>query len=53
MPRRPRTLVDGGIYHVFNRGNNRHDLFCDQEGIGQVLTIEPGTFRNVPNSDLC
>ncbi len=38
MPRRPRVLVDGGIYHVFNRGNNRHDLFCDQEDAGIFLS---------------
>jgi len=27
----------GGIYHGFNRGNNRHDLFCDQEDAGTFL----------------
>lgn len=27
MPRRPRELEDGGIYHLFNRGNNRMELF--------------------------
>jgi putative transposase len=27
MPRKPREFVDGGIYHVFNRGNNRGSLF--------------------------
>ena len=29
MPRRPRELVDGAIYHVFNRGNDRRILFSD------------------------
>ena len=32
MPRKPREFVAGGIYHVFNRGNNRRTLFyeaCD------------------------
>jgi putative transposase len=28
MPRRPRSFEDGGIYHVFNRGNNRNKIFC-------------------------
>lgn len=27
MPRKPREFVAGGIYHVFNRGNNRKTLF--------------------------
>ncbi len=27
MPRKPREFVAGGIYHVFNRGNNRRVLF--------------------------
>ena len=27
MPRKPRELFDGGIYHVFNRGNDRRTLF--------------------------
>ena len=27
MPRKPREFVAGGIYHVFNRGNNRQTLF--------------------------
>jgi len=29
MPRKIRQLCDEGIYHVFNRGNNRRDLFED------------------------
>ncbi|MBI3291694.1 MAG: transposase [Elusimicrobia bacterium] len=31
MPRRPRELVDGGIYHIFNRGNDRRNLFSEPE----------------------
>jgi putative transposase len=31
MPRKPRELVDGGIYHVFNRGNDRRQLFSEAE----------------------
>ena len=31
MPRKPRELVDGGIYHVFNRGNDRRSLFSKPE----------------------
>jgi len=32
MPRKRRELVDGGIYHVFNRGNDRRVLFeCEED----------------------
>lgn len=31
MPRRRRELVDEGIYHVFNRGNDRRQLFSEPE----------------------
>lgn len=31
MPRKPREFVGGGIYHVFNRGNNRRILFESKE----------------------
>ena len=30
MPRTPRPLLDGAIYHVFNRGNGRMDLFAEE-----------------------
>lgn len=30
MPRKSRELLDGGIYHVFNRGNDLMDLFRDE-----------------------
>ena len=29
MGRRPREEVDGGIYHVIQRGNNREFVFED------------------------
>jgi len=29
MPRKPREIVAGGIYHVFARGNNRQPIFVD------------------------
>lgn len=37
MPRKPRELSDGGIYHVFNRGNDRKQLFFDEEDFGFFL----------------
>ena len=38
MPRKPRELVDGAIYHVFNRGNDRW--------MPLLLKSEPDTFGN-------
>ncbi|HEV2813148.1 MAG TPA: transposase [Solirubrobacteraceae bacterium] len=29
MPRKPRELVAGGVYHVYARGNNRQSIFLD------------------------
>ena len=29
MPRRPRVLVPGGLYHVFSRGNRRQQIHMD------------------------
>ncbi len=37
MPRKPRELVDGGIYHVFNRGNDRRQLFGEPEDYQRFL----------------
>ena len=34
MPRKPREFVDQGIYHVFNRGNNRSNVF---QSVGDYL----------------
>lgn len=37
MPRKPRELVDDGVYHVFNRGNNRRNLFQEKEDFQAFL----------------
>lgn len=39
MPRRPRALVDDGIYHVYNRGNDRIDLFRCEEDFHSFLNL--------------
>lgn len=53
MPRKPRELVDGGIYHVYNRGNNKMILFrepADYEGFldrlrGDMRKYEPELYH--------
>ena len=37
MPRKARELVDGGIYHVYNRGNNKMILFQEASDYGHFL----------------
>ena len=46
MPRKPRELIDGGIYHVFNRGNDRRQLFSEPEDYQCFLNhLEEGALR--------
>lgn len=39
MPRRERELEDGGIYHVYSRGNNRQRLFRDKQDFEVYLEL--------------
>ncbi|MBI2870829.1 MAG: transposase [Candidatus Omnitrophica bacterium] len=39
MPRKSRELTDEGVYHIFNRGNNRTQIFKDPEDFEQFHTL--------------
>ena len=39
MPRKPREFVAGGIYHVFNRGNNRRVLFEEERDFKSFMGL--------------
>lgn len=39
MPRKVREIEDGGIYHVFNRGNNRMDLFRESKDFAWFYSL--------------
>ena len=39
MPRTPRIEVEGGLYHVLTRGNNRQRLFYDDDDYLKLLTL--------------
>ena len=39
MPRKPRQLVDGGIYHIISRGNNRTDVFKVEGGFQWFIEL--------------
>lgn len=39
MPRRKRELENGGIYHIYCRGNNRQRLFRDPKDFSKYLEL--------------
>jgi len=39
MPRRPRLLVEGGIYHVYNRFTNGEPVFSDVDSCERFLDL--------------
>ena len=47
MSRKPREFVDGGIYHVFDRGNNRKALFRSGEDFACLGKIDDLVMPNV------
>ena len=42
MPRRPREEIEGGIYHVYARGNDRRRIFMDDEDRQLYLSLLRG-----------
>ena len=45
MPRRPREEVEGGLFHVFARGNNRAAIFTDTIDRRRYLSLLGRTVR--------
>ena len=39
MPRKPRELMDLGIYHIVGRGNNRQKVYRDEADYEQKLAL--------------
>ena len=39
MPRKPRLELEGGLYHVIVRGNNRQDIFHSTEDHAKFLSL--------------
>jgi len=39
MPRKPRLEVEGGLYHVMTRGNNRQRIFGDDDDYRRMLML--------------
>ena len=39
MPRPPRSLLDGGCYHLIARGNNRQFIFAEADGFQYFLEL--------------
>jgi REP element-mobilizing transposase RayT len=46
MPRKPRLRLPGGLYHVILRGNDRQDIFFeDEDRLAFYRLLEEGTRR--------
>ena len=39
MPRKPRLEIEGGLYHVITRGNNRQLIFHSPEDYLKLITM--------------
>lgn len=39
MPRRPRFEIEGGLYHVITRGNDRCDIFHSEQDFQKFLSL--------------
>ncbi len=37
MPRIKREIVDGGIYHILNRGHNKDKIFAAPEDMSRLM----------------
>ncbi|MBI3306367.1 MAG: transposase [Candidatus Omnitrophica bacterium] len=48
MPRKPREFVDGGIYHIFNRGNDRRKIFLDNKDFECFLNMAGCALEKYP-----
>jgi REP element-mobilizing transposase RayT len=46
MPRRPREEVEGGVYHVFARGNDKRLIYRDDQDRRTYLRMLRGTVRH-------
>jgi REP-associated tyrosine transposase len=48
MARKPRIEVEGGLYHLITRGNNRRRVFGDEDDYQKMLKLIGDTKRKLP-----
>ena len=48
MARKPRIEVEGGLYHLITRGNNRRRIFGDEDDYQKMLKLIGDTKRKLP-----
>lgn len=48
MPRKPRLEVEGGLYHVYTRGNNRRLIFSDDDDYEKMIKLIAKTKTKLP-----
>ena len=51
MGRRPRVLVAGGIYHVYNRVTHGADVFKNEDEADRLEALVAETRRELPIED--
>jgi len=39
MPRRPRVLIEGGIYHIYNRFARGAEIFSEGDNVERFLDL--------------
>ena len=48
MGRKPRLELEGGLYHVMSRGNNRRRIFDDEGDYSKMLKLMKDTKIKLP-----
>jgi REP element-mobilizing transposase RayT len=48
MARKPRVEVEGGLYHIITRGNNRQRIFGDDDDYQKMLKLVAETKTKLP-----
>ena len=48
MARKPRVHFPGALYHVISRGNQRQDIFLDDQDLGCMVTDVSKHFQRSP-----
>lgn len=48
MARKPRLEIEGGLYHVITRGNDRRDIFHSDEDFARFVSLLGGLKKKLP-----
>ncbi len=48
MPRQPRFEIEGGLYHVITRGNDRRDIFHSEQDFQKFISLVKAQKEKLP-----